>query len=333
MTPICLVTGGAGFLGSHVAADLLRQGKEVHVVDDLSGGDHMNVPIGCGWHYGDIVDPAFVDQLFETVKPTHVFHLAAYAAEGLSHFIRRYNYTNNVIGSVNLINAAVRTKVERFVFTSSVAVYGDHGHEPVTEDMRPEPEDPYGIAKLAVELDLRAAGAMFGLGFTIFRPHNVYGPHQNLADPYRNVVGIFMNQCLRGELLTVFGNGEQSRAFSCVSDVAPAIASAPWMKGTQNRTFNIGGEQVTRVKDLARQVGDAMGRPTPMLFLPARHEVQTIAVDHARATRTFGPARTSLRDGLQIMAEWAWRHGGGPPTSHVTPELVDGLPPSWVRRS
>ena len=117
-----------------------------------------------------------------------MFHLAAYAAEGLSPFIRRFNYQNNLIGSINLINLSVRHDVERFVFTSSVAVYGT-GQLPMTEDQVPVPEDPYGNAKLAVERDLVCAHDMFGLGYTIFRPHNVYGEYQNIGDNYRNVVG------------------------------------------------------------------------------------------------------------------------------------------------
>ena len=147
---------------------------------------------------GSVTDPELVDDLFRTHTFAHVFHLAAYAAEGLSHFIRRFNYTNNVLGSVNVLNAAVRAEtVERFVFASSIAVYGPV-QAPMSEDVVPEPEDPYGIAKYAVELDLAAAQRMFGLDYTIFRPHNVYGELQNLADPYRNVIGIFMNQVMAG---------------------------------------------------------------------------------------------------------------------------------------
>ena len=124
-TPRVLVTGGAGFIGSHVAADLLRAGHRVVVLDDLSGGDPANVPQGARFHRGSVCDPEVVDALFAEWRFDYVYHLAAYAAEGLSHFIKRFNYTNNVIGSVNLINEAVNAgDVECFVFTSSIAVYG-----------------------------------------------------------------------------------------------------------------------------------------------------------------------------------------------------------------
>ena len=152
-----------------------------------------------------------------------MYHLAAYAAEGLSHFIKRFNYNNNLIGSVNLINAAINHDVKCFVFTSSIAVYGA-GQSPMSEDMTPVPEDSYGISKLAVEQELRVSHEMFGLNFVVFRPHNVYGERQNIGDRYRNVVGIFMNQLLRGEPMTIFGDGTQERAFTHIDDVAPIIA-------------------------------------------------------------------------------------------------------------
>src|SRR5437763_7359619 len=151
-----LVTGGAGFIGAHVALHLLEAGHDVVVLDDLSGGYEENVPSGATFVDGSVTDPELADELFRAHDFAHVFHLAAYAAEGLSHFIRRFNYTNNVLGSVNLINAAVRHEVECFVFTSSIAVYGAL-EPPMREEQAPQPEDPYGIAKYAVELDLRAA--------------------------------------------------------------------------------------------------------------------------------------------------------------------------------
>ena len=167
-----LVTGGAGFIGSHVARHLLASGAKVVVLDDLSGGFTDNVPRGAVFVEGSILDPALIESLFQRHKFDHVYHLAAYAAEGLSHFIKRFNYTNNVVGSVNLINAAVNHQVKCFVFTSSIAVYGA-GQTPMTEEMTPVPEDSYGIAKLSIEQELRVTHEMFGLNYVIFRPHNV----------------------------------------------------------------------------------------------------------------------------------------------------------------
>src|SRR6202165_4785471 len=217
---VSLVTGGAGFIGSHVADELLTLGDDVVVVDDLSGGFVDNIPSAARFVEGSIVDHELIDRLFSEHHFNHVFHLAAYAAEGLSHFIKRFNYHNNLIGSVNLINASINHGVKCFVFTSSIAVYGA-GQSPMSEEMIPIPEDSYGIAKLAVEQELRVSREMFGLDYVIFRPHNVYGERQNIGDRYRNVVGIFMNQILRSEPMSIFGDGEQQRAFTHISDVAP----------------------------------------------------------------------------------------------------------------
>src|SRR5437016_153564 len=222
--PTSLVTGGAGFIGSHVADEALRLGHKVVVLDDLSGGFETNVPREAIFVRGSILDHDLIERLFDRYNFTYVYHLAAYAAEGLSHFIKRFNYSNNLIGSVNLINASVNYGVKRFVFTSSIAVYGA-GQTPMTEEMTPLPEDSYGIAKLAVEKELKISHEMFGLDYVIFRPHNVYGERQNIGDRYRNVVGIFMNQLLRGEPMTIFGDGTQQRAFTHVSDLAPIIAA------------------------------------------------------------------------------------------------------------
>src|SRR3954451_1490436 len=196
--PTSIVTGGAGFIGAHVAEHLLKSGHEIVVLDDLSGGLQQNVPDGAEFVEGSILDHELLDRLFDWHRFDYVYHLAAYAAEGLSHFIKRFNYGNNLIGTVNLVNASVNYEVKHFVFTSSIAVYGA-AQTPMSEDMHPVPEDPYGVAKLACEQELRATQKMFGLSYTIFRPHNVYGEKQHIGDPYRNVVGIFMNQLLQGK--------------------------------------------------------------------------------------------------------------------------------------
>jgi UDP-glucose 4-epimerase len=327
-----LVTGGAGFIGAHVARHLLDAGHDVVVLDDLSGGYEENVPTGATFVAGSADDPALVDDLFRTHEFTHVFHLAAYAAEGLSHFIRRFNYTNNVLGSVNVLNAAVRAgTVERLVFTSSIAVYGA-AQTPMSEDVVPEPEDPYGIAKYAVELDLRAAQRMFGLDYTIFRPHNVYGELQNLADPYRNVIGIFMNQLMSGQPMTVFGDGTQTRAFTHIDDVAPVIARSIDVPAAANEVFNVGADTPYTVLDLAKAVGRAFDVDEPEIdFLPAREEVVHAFSDHAKLHRVFGKDPTvPLEDGLRRMADWARETGVREPIRFESVEVLQNLPPSWA---
>lgn len=327
--PTSLVTGGAGFLGSHVAEELLARGHRVVVLDDLSGGFRDHVPAGAELVVGSILDAALVEALFTRHSFDHVFHLAAYAAEGLSHFIRRFNYDNNLVGSVQLINQAVRSKVRTFVFTSSIAVYG-RNQLPMHEDTPPCPEDPYGIAKYAVELDLKAAHELFGLDWIVFRPHNVYGERQNIGDRYRNVVGIFMNQILTGEPLTVFGDGEQTRAFSHVADVAPVIARAVDVPAAKNRVFNVGADQPVTVNELLRVVAAEFGVTPTVTHLPARNEVVHAWADHGRVRDVFGTAEPiGLAEGIRRMAAWVRQHG-----ARVTPrfealEITENLPPIW----
>ena len=327
-----LVTGGAGFIGSHVARHLVDAGHDVVVLDDLSGGYEANVPAGATFVAGSVVDPELVEDLFQTHGFTAVFHLAAYAAEGLSHFIRRFNYTNNVLGSVNLLNAAVRAEtVERFVFASSIAVYGA-AQTPMTEEVTPEPEDPYGIGKYAVELDLRAAQRMFGLDYTIFRPHNVYGEQQNVADPYRNVIGIFINQLLSDRPMTIFGDGLQTRAFTHIDDVAPVIARSIEVPGASNEVFNVGADTPHTVLDLAHAVARAFDVSAPVIeFLPAREEVVHAFSDHAKLHRVFGREEAvPLDEGLRRMSDWAREIGVREPVRFESVEVLRNLPPSWA---
>jgi UDP-glucose 4-epimerase len=328
---ISLVTGGAGFIGSHVAKHCLNAGHEVVVLDDLSGGFRDHVPEGARFVDGSITDQALVSRLFEQHSFDYVYHLAAYAAEGLSHFIRRFNYTNNVVGSVTLINEAVKHEVECFVFTSSIAVYGA-GQVPMSEEMVPQPEDPYGIAKYAVELDLRAAHEMFGLNSVIFRPHNVYGEHQNIGDRYRNVIGIFMNQIMTGQPLTVFGDGSQTRAFSFIDDVAPAIARCVDVQGAYNQVINIGADTPYSVTQLTEVVSRAFGVAPNVRHLAARNEVAHAYSSHAKARALFGDRTPiSLEDGIDRMAAWARRVGARESEQFANIEVRRRLPPSWQR--
>ncbi|MFN2566824.1 MAG: NAD-dependent epimerase/dehydratase family protein [Gemmatimonadaceae bacterium] len=326
---LALVTGGAGFIGSHVARHCLQLGQEVVVLDDLSGGFRDHVPEGASFVEGSITDVALLARLFDRYRFHYVYHLAAYAAEGLSHFIRRFNYTNNVIGSVNLINEAVRHDVKCFVFTSSIAVYGA-GQVPMREDMVPQPEDPYGVAKYAVELDLRAAHEMFGLDYIVFRPHNVYGEHQNLGDRYRNVIGIFMNQIMQGRPLTVFGDGTQTRAFSYIDDVAPHIARSVETPAAYNQVINVGADTPYSVNRLAEVVGRAFGVEPRINYLPARTEIQHAYSSHEKASRLFGAiGGVDLEDGIARMAEWAKRVGARHGKAFDDIEVTRNLPPSW----
>ena len=327
-----LVTGAAGFIGSHVAEACLELGMEVVATDDLSGGFLENVPAESTWVQGDVRDADFVESLWTDHGPfDYVYHLAAYAAEGLSHFIRAFNYRTNLEASMHLINQSVLNDVKRFVFTSSIAVYGT-GQLPMTEELTPRPEDPYGISKYAVELDLAAAHEMFGLDYTVFRPHNVYGERQNIADRYRNVVGIFMNNVMRDEPMPVFGDGGQTRAFSHVADVAPVIARSPHVPGSANMVFNIGADEAHSVLEVAHIVAEAFGREPNIVHQPARNEVVHAFSDHDRIRQVFGDSTPiDLRTGIHRMAEWVREQGASSPVEFSGEiEIARNLPPSWV---
>lgn len=299
-----LVTGGAGFIGSWVTAELIDRGHELAVIDDLSGGYWRNVSRGATFYRETLTDAAAVDFAFADFKPEIVIHCAAYAAEGLSHWMRRYCFEQNLLSWADIANSSVRHGVRRIVTLSSMAVYGSQ-QVPFSEDLIPQPEDPYGAGKAAVETDLRALGAVQGIEWVIVRPHNVYGPRQNLADPYRNVVGIFMRQALRGEPLTVFGDGMQTRAFSYIEDVTPAIASI----ATGPRSgyiVNVGGEEPIPILGLANLVRAATGSPSEITHLPQRHEVRDAWCLHSVLRDVLGEWKpTPMSIGLPRMAAWA----------------------------
>lgn len=298
-----LITGGAGFIGSWVGTKLVQAGVKVLALDDLSGGYRRNVD---GWplQHVSLTDAEETDRVVKTFRPDIILHTAAYAAEGLSHWMRRYCYTQNLVGWANLANSAIRHGIPRVVALSSMAVYGSQ-EPPFEETMIPRPEDPYGAAKAAMEVDLKALGEVHGLSWLIVRPHNVMGPRQNLADPYRNVVAIFMRQALSGQPLTVFGDGMQTRAFSYVEDVARAIAELCLSSFTR-RIVNVGGEEPITIRQLAQMVIAATGSESEVIHLATRYEVRDAWCRHEVLRELLGSWNpTDTAWGIQQMAEWA----------------------------
>ncbi|MBX4197912.1 NAD-dependent epimerase/dehydratase family protein [Candidatus Parcubacteria bacterium] len=325
-----LVTGGAGFIGSHVVDELIKSGHRVVVLDDLSGGYKENVNLKAQFVKGRITDNRLINKLFKKHSFEYVFHIAAYAAEGLSHFIRKFNYENNLIGSINIINASINHKVRCLVFTSSIAVYGAN-QLPMHEDMTPTPEDPYGIAKLTVEQDLKAAHEMFGLNSIVFRPHNVYGERQNIADRYRNVLGIFMNQIRHRKPLSIFGDGKQQRAFTHIADLAPVIAESIFKPKAFNQVFNIGADKPHTINELITIIGKAFGIASPKVkYFPARNEVRQAYADHSKAKKILGyKDAISLEDGVTRMAAWVRQQGVPMSKKFKNIEIQENLPSAW----
>jgi UDP-glucose 4-epimerase len=318
-----VVTGAAGFMGSHVAEIVRAEGHEVLGIDDLSGGFVDNLPAGIA---------------FKKFRPDIVFHLAAYAAEGLSHHIPVFNYVNNVIGTVSVLSAAYRSGAKHFVFTSSIAAYGHpHSDRPFDEGTACVPCDPYGTAKLACENHIRSVYDYHGgPAYTIFRPHNVFGSRQNISDPYRNVVGIFMACAMQNKPMPVFGDGSQTRSFSHIGAVAYAIATSPFTTAARNQTFNIGGDEPMSVKTLAEIIAAEFSLAPNLQLLVARKEVQHAHCAHDLARRVFPEAyrrALDIRSGIKEMAAYVRCRPISAPTECPSPiELYDHLPPSWSSR-
>jgi len=301
-----LITGVAGLLGANFSRHLLLKGYKVVGIDDLSGGYEESVPRDVTFYKQDLVNRKAIDGIFNKEKPDYVFHFAAYAAEGLSPFIRNYNYTNNVLASANVINACINNDVKKVIFTSSMAVYGI-GDPPFTEEQLPTPEDPYGIAKYAVEMDLKLAHEMFGLKYSIVRPHNVVGLYQNIWDRYRNVIGIWIRKALNNEPLSIFGDGTQVRAFSDIKYYMEPFEKL--MTSHDSEIFNIGANKyytINEAADAVITVAKELGINATKVHLEKRNEVHTAYCDHTKAHKLLGfNDDTNLHDMIMKMFKWA----------------------------
>lgn len=238
------------------------------------------------------------------------------------------------MGSIHLINESVRHKIKCFVFASSIAVYGKN-QLPMREETIPEPEDPYGISKLAVEHDLKAAKKLFGLNYIIFRAHNVYGPRQHIGDKYRNVIGIFMNQILQDKPITIFGDGEQTRAFTYIEDISPIIAKSIFEKKAYNEIFNIGSDEPYSVNTLIKEIFKVMknGEKHNIKYEQARKEVMHAYSDHEKAKIILDyKTKHNLQQGLKKMAYWVNKVGIRETTKFENIEIEENLPPSWKNK-
>ena len=303
------VTGCAGLLGANYTRHLLANGHEVIGIDDLSGGYKAFVTKGEKFSFVklNLERRKKIVELFEEHKPEVLVHFAAYAAEGLSPFIRNYNYRNNLICSANLINECIKHDT-KFIFTSSMAVYGEQ-EPPFTEDKRPQPIDPYGIAKYAVECDLKLAHEQFGLRYNIVRPHNVLGIYQNIWDRYRNVIGIFIRKTLNGQPILVYGDGEQTRAFSDIKYYMEPFDRL--LTEYDGEIFNIGADKYFTLNEVAntvQKVGNKYGYDVPIEHGEPRHEVKHAYCDHTKAKSMLQfTDQTNLEELIDSIFVWAMK--------------------------
>lgn len=326
-----LITGVAGLLGARLADWILEHHPECEVIgiDDFSGGYVENVNPKVTFYKLDLgIESA--EEVFKKHEPDVVYHFAAYAAEALSPFIRQYNYTNNLLATAGIINNCIKYGVRRLVFTSSMGVYG-FGNPPFSEESPRAPIDPYGIAKAACEMDIEVAGDQHGLDWCIIRPHNVYGAKQNIWDSYRNVLGIWMYKHLNDTPLTIFGDGEQVRAFSCIDDSLPCLWVAGHDPKASKQIINLGGIHETSVKDAAHILMDVMGGGT-LKFLPPRHEVKYAYPTWQKSVDILGfEHKTNLHDGLVKMWDWAQQQPNRPRQIWNQYELEQGIYEFWKR--
>ena len=327
---VVLITGCAGLIGSRLANWLIKNKPNVTVVgiDNLSGGYLENVPSEVIFYQKDVLDSS-LSEIFLKHKPNYVFHLAAYAAECLSPFIRKFNYTSNLVATANVINECIRNGVNRLVFTSSLAVYG-HGVDGLFEESQfPSPIDPYGVAKFACEMDIKIAGEQHDLDWCIIRPHNVYGVNQNIWDKYRNVLGIWMYQHINGSPMSIFGDGLQTRAFSYVEDILEPLWNSAIREEASKQIINLGGTKEYSLLEACNTVRDVIGGGDIVHF-EERHEVKHSIPQWKKSSDILDyKENVSLKEGLSEMWDWAKKQPNRKRFEWSEYEIDEGIYSYW----
>jgi UDP-glucose 4-epimerase len=331
-----LITGCAGLIGSHFSKYLLANNYSVIGIDDFSGGYEEFLPQNKNFTFHkrclgkDDISDIFMHQITESGNDIDcVFHFAAYAAEGLSPFIRHYNYQNNVLASIDVVNECIKHNI-KIVFTSSMAVYGA-GKPPFTEDMPTNPIDPYGIAKNTVECDIKQAADQFNLKYNIVRPHNVLGTYQNIWDKYRNVIGIFIRRTLDGLPMLVYGDGKQIRAFSNIKYYMEPFEKL--ITSHNNETFNIGADkcfEIGAVANLVKEIAKKYDISAEIKYVEPRHEVKYAYCDHTKAKELLSFKDETILEELVVeMLEWAMKQDPKE-VKHMNYEVEKNIYSYWV---
>ena len=302
-----LITGVAGLLGSKLSDWVIENKKDYKVIgiDNLFGGYIENVSKEVIFYNRDLSSDNISD-IFDKYDIDYVFHFAAYAAEGLSPFMRKFNWYNNSVSTANIINNCIEHNVKRLIYTSSMSVYGngDMKLNRFDENDTPCPIDPYGISKYACEMDIRVAGEQHGLDWCIIRPHNIYGEKQNIWDKYRNVLGIWMYQALNKRPMLIYGDGEQTRAFTYVGDNLKPLWNAAVLPQASNEIINLGGIKGYSINEAAKILSEVIGYSNIEHKEP-RHEVKWAVTTYQKSIDILGfEDKTSLKDGLSKMWEW-----------------------------
>ncbi len=310
-----LVTGSAGFMGSHLAEQLENDGHDVYGVDDLSGGFMRNVTNKKKFTKLDLRERKKTANYINKLKPEMIFHLAADATEGRSQFTPFSAIDNNIVSYMNLLVPAIKNGLKKMILTSSMSVYGAQ-QVPFKEEQFAIPEDVYGSAKASMETCTRVLSDVFGFKYVIIRPHNVFGERQNLADPYRNVIGIFINRLLHKKNFYIYGDGKQKRAYSYIDDVIPPMIKSAFNKKCEGKTMNVGGEEAVTLNQLAKIVlEEFFGKDIPKEYLPTYFPKRPLEVKYAYSSHKLAEklmgfrSKTKMREGIRKMIQWAKEMG------------------------
>jgi len=328
-----LVTGGAGFIGSHLVDRLLAQGHEVYVLDDMSGGYSENLPQEAKVIVIDLRNARRAKVCIEQIKPEIIYHLAADAAENKAQFSPIEVTSRNWNAFINVLTPAINNGLKRFIFTSSIAVYGHGpkwGKKPFHESDFCQPADLYGITKLACEESLKVLSKVHGFEYVIVRPHNVFGPRQNMRDPYRNVVTIFMNALLKGEAYNIYGDGEQVRSFTYIDDLADPLAKCAYLAAAKNHTYNMGTDTRLTINELSKLIQEVAGKKIKPHYLPSRpQEVHEAVSNHSQADQVFGVYATPTKEALKRT--WEWVEAQGPQDAKYQKLEINSplIPENW----
>lgn len=303
-----LVTGCAGLIGSRLCDWVCSNKKEYGVigVDSLLCGYIENINDNVIFFQRNLSTDS-IEDIFQKYNIEYVFHFAAYAAEGLSPFMRMFNWENNSVSTANIINNCINYNVKRLVYTSSMSVYGNGIADGriFDEEDQPMPIDPYAISKYACELDIKAAGLHHNLDWCIIRPHNCYGIKQNIWDKYRNVLGIWMYQALNDKPMLIYGDGEQTRSFSYIDDCLEPLWNAAVLAESSKQIINLGGIESTTINNACKLMSEIIGYDN-IQYREARYEVKNAVPSYEKSIEILGyNSNTTLRDGITAMWEWA----------------------------
>jgi len=329
-----LITGVAGFMGSHLADSMLTEGHEVLGIDNLIGGYESNIPKFAKFVKEDLRNLESISPYFKGVDV--VIHSACTAYEGLSVFSPSLVSENTYQITANVLSASINFRVNKFIYLSSMARYGTQAIVPFTEDMTPAPQDPYGIAKYASELLIRNLCELNKIDYTILVPHNIIGPRQKYDDPFRNVASIMINRMLQGKQPIIYGTGNQKRCFSFMKDVVDPIKTTIESTIANSEVINIGpDEEFISINELALKISNIVGFNLDPIYVPGRPqevEYANCSANKARRLLNYSPS-VSLNEGLQELVSWISEKGARPFEYHLPIEIRnDTTPKTWTEK-